>query len=66
MSLQYSCLENTTDEEPGRLQPTRSQRVGHDWAMTLYSKIEKLDKRVHEFCVSAGTHGCTFVGFVIL
>ena len=30
-SLQYSCLENPMDgEEPGGLQSTGSQRVGHD------------------------------------
>ena len=28
--LQYSCLENPVTEEPGRLQPMGSQRVGHD------------------------------------
>ena len=28
--LQYSCLENPMDEEPGGLQSTESQRVGHD------------------------------------
>ena len=28
--LQYSCLENPVDEEPGRLQSVGSQRVGHD------------------------------------
>ena len=28
--LQYSCLENPMEEEPGRLQSTGSQRVGHD------------------------------------
>ena len=28
--LQYSCLENPMDEEPGGLQFTESQRVGHD------------------------------------
>ena len=28
--LQYSCLENPMDEETGRLQPMRSQRVRHD------------------------------------
>ena len=27
--LQYSCLGNPTDEEPGRLQSMGSQRVGH-------------------------------------
>ena len=30
--LQYSCLENPWTEEPGGLQSTGSQRVGHDWA----------------------------------
>ena len=28
--LQYSCLENSTDEGAGRLQSMGSQRVGHD------------------------------------
>ena len=28
--LQYSCLENSMEEEPGRLQPTGSQRAGPD------------------------------------
>ena len=29
-SLQYFCLENPMDKEPGRLQAMGSQRVGHD------------------------------------
>ena len=28
--LQYSCLENPMDEEPGGLQSIGSQRVGHN------------------------------------
>jgi len=28
--LQYSCLENSMNREPGRLKPVGSQRVGHD------------------------------------
>ena len=28
--LQYSCLENPMDGEPGRLQSMGSQRVGHN------------------------------------
>ena len=32
--LRYSCLENSTTEEPGGLQSMRSQRVGHDGAHT--------------------------------
>ena len=28
--LQYSCLENSMDEEPGRLQSMEPQRVGHN------------------------------------
>ena len=35
--LQYSCLENPTEEEPGGLQSTGSHRVGHDWATSLSS-----------------------------
>ena len=30
--LQYSCLENITDQEPGGLQSMGFQRVGHDLA----------------------------------
>ena len=33
--LQYSCLENPTEEKPGRLQSMGSQRVGHDWVNSL-------------------------------
>ena len=29
--LQYSCLENPRDAEPGELLSMGSQRVGHDW-----------------------------------
>ena len=29
-SLQYSCLENPMDKEPGRLQSMGLLRVGHD------------------------------------
>ena len=29
-SLQYSCLENSMDGEPGRLQSMGLLRVGHD------------------------------------
>ena len=28
--LQYSCLENPMDEEPGGVKPMRSQRVRHN------------------------------------
>ena len=33
--LQYSCLENSWTEKPGRLQSMGSQRVGHDWVTSL-------------------------------
>ena len=29
--LQYSCLENSMDRGPGRLESMGSQRVGHNW-----------------------------------
>ena len=29
--LQYSCLENSMDKEPGRLQSIGSQKVGYNW-----------------------------------
>ena len=40
--LQYSCLENSMTEKPGRLQFMGSQRVGHDWA-----NFNSLAKRSH-------------------
>ena len=44
--LQYSCLENPMDGEPGRLQSMGSWRVGHDWASDFtftfhYHALEK-------------------------
>ena len=36
--LQYSCLENLMDVEPGRLQSIGSQRVRHDWT-DMYSSV---------------------------
>ena len=30
--LQYSCLENPMDREPGGLLSIGSHRVGHDWS----------------------------------
>ena len=30
--LQYSCLENPMDEEPGGVKSMRSQRVGHNYS----------------------------------
>ena len=33
--LQYSCLENPMDEEPGGLQSMGLLRVGHDWATSF-------------------------------
>ena len=36
--LQYYCLENSVDEEPGGPQSMGLQRVGHDWARTNESE----------------------------
>ena len=33
--LQYSCLKNPMEEEPGGLQSMGSLRVGHNWATSL-------------------------------
>ena len=33
--LQYSCLENSMDGEPGRLQSMGSLRVGHNWVTSF-------------------------------
>ena len=38
--LQYFCLENFMDGEPGGLQSTGSQRVGHDWARTYKGPLK--------------------------
>ena len=35
--LQYSCLENPMDKEPGGLQSTESQRVGHNLGAIKYT-----------------------------
>ena len=34
--LQYSCLENPMDREPGRMQSMGSLGVGHDWATSFW------------------------------
>ena len=34
--LQYSCLENSMDEEPSRLQSVELQRVEHGWATNIH------------------------------
>ena len=54
--LQYSCLENPTDEEPGRLQSMGWQRVGHHWsdlavaaAATYQMEEERLLSQVYKF-----------------
>ena len=46
--LQYSCLKNSRDWEPGRLQSMGSQTVGQDWeanTFTLFSQ-ELLKKKI--------------------
>ena len=35
--LQYSCLENSMDEEPGGLQSLSLRRVIHDWATNTFT-----------------------------
>ena len=37
--LQFSCLENFMDREPGRLQSIGSQRVGHNWSDWAHTSI---------------------------
>ena len=34
--LQFACLENSMDRGASSLQSTRSQKVGHNWARTLF------------------------------
>ena len=40
--LQYSCLENSMDREPGGLQTMGSQRVRHYWATNTFTFKELL------------------------
>ena len=42
-------------EEPGRLQPMGSQRVGHDWATSLYIILNKGGKNNGEKTVSSAS-----------
>ena len=35
--VQYSCLENSMDEEPGGLQSMGLQRVRHDWVTNTHT-----------------------------
>ena len=39
--LQYSCLENPTDREPGGLTVIGSQRVGHNWNDLAHSTVRR-------------------------
>ena len=36
-SLKYSCLENSMDRKPGRLQSMGLQRVGHNWVTNTFT-----------------------------
>ena len=49
--LQYSCLDNPMDREPGRLRSRESQRVGHDWI------------NEHTHSSSKKRHCCLFLPF---
>ena len=52
-SLQYSCLGNPTDREPGGLQSMGFQRVGHDWAIST-SPFTFFLRKQHLCCVLKG------------
>ena len=36
--VQYSCLENSMEKEPGGLQSIRSQKVGHNWVTNTHRR----------------------------
>ena len=40
--LQYSCLGNPMEEEPGGLQSMRLQRVGYDWVTNIHTHIHTM------------------------
>ena len=46
--LQYSCLENTMDRKPGRLQSMGSQRIGHNWATNFHSHFHVGNLSIHQ------------------
>ena len=52
--LQYSCLENPMDREPGGLQSMGSQRVGHNWSVLARTHNAYIFLRVYLFllCIS--------------
>ena len=50
--LQYSCLEIPWTEEPGRLQSTGSQRVGHDWVTKCNSAAKSLSIGILQLMIS--------------
>ena len=45
--LQYSCLENPMDEEPGRLQSVGPLRVGHDFTFTFHFHALEKEMATH-------------------
>ena len=57
--LQYSCLENFMDKEPGGLQPMGSQRVGHSWATNANSVITVVSQN---FAKIVGSSTCQASG----
>ena len=45
--LQYSCLGNPMDEEPGGLQSMGLQRLGHDWKTNTFTSFPWLLESYH-------------------
>ena len=65
-TLQYSVLENSMDEEPGRLQSMGSQRVEHGRAhlLTIWVDPQKLSSQLpanRASAVQATTRKCVVV-----
>ena len=54
--LQYSCLENSMEKEPGSLLSMESQRVGHDWLTNTHTHTH----------THTGIHQWFSVSFLIL
>ena len=41
--IHYSCLDNSMDEEPSRLQSMESQRIGHHWVANTHTQARNAD-----------------------
>ena len=58
--LQYSCLENPMDEEPGGLPSMELHRVGHDWSDLAAAAGDSIRSSICDFPGSSDGKESTF------